>query len=88
MEYTYATVVIESKYQELAREKYPDYFITGLSETGELPITHYVTSGGFDNVELEDMTNSIDWPKTILFGLNIDSHLSKLNLKICNEQNQ
>ena len=79
-DYTFATVAIAAADQAAAQASYPDYFNTGASETGELPITHYVTSGPFDNVELAAIMNSQDWLKQVAFGADAAQGLAQLGL--------
>ena len=85
MNFTFATVAITAADQTAAQEQYPAYFSTGASETGKLPITHYVTSGPFDNVELAAIMNSNDWPKRVAFGNDAQQGLAQLNLILVTE---
>ena len=82
MNYTFATIAIAAADQAAAQEQYPDYFNTGASETGDLPITHYVTSGPFDNVELADIMNSNAWPKRVAFGPSAAEGFAALGLQL------
>lgn len=83
--FTFATVAIAAADQAAAQEQYPDYFNTGASETGELPITHYVTSGPWDNQELASLLNSSDWPKQVAFGADAQAGLAQLGLVLVSE---
>ena len=80
MDYTFATVAIAAADQQAAQAQYPAYFNTGASETGELPVTHYVTSGPFDNVELAGVMNLTDWPKRVAFGADAQAGVAQLGL--------
>ena len=86
MNYTFATVAVAAADQQAAQAQYPAYFDTGASETGELPVTHYVTSGPFDNVELAAIMNSQDWPKRVAFGADAQAGLAQLKLVLVTEQ--
>ena len=79
-DYTFATLAIAAADQAAAQAQYPGYFNAGASETGELPVTHYVTSGPFDNVELSAILNSSDWPKQVSFGADAQAGLAQLGL--------
>ena len=81
-DYTFATVAVSAADQTAAQAQYPDYFHTGASEAGDLPITHYVTSGPFDNVELADIMNSNAWPKRVAFGADAAAGLAALGLQL------
>ena len=56
------------------------FFIRGLSQTGELPATHFISAGGFLNSELNLIANST-YQRTIYFGDNVDEALSIKGLK-------
>ena len=79
-DYTFATVAIAAADQAAAQASYPDYFNTGASETGELPITHYVTSGPFDDLELASIINNQDWSKRVSFGQDALAGIQQLGL--------
>ena len=78
--WTFATVAIAAADQAAAQAQYPAYFTTGASETGDLPVTHYVTAGPFDNDELAGMMNSTDWPKRVAFGQDSFAGMQQLGL--------
>ena len=80
MNFTFATVAIAAADQAAAQAQYPAYFSAGASETGDQPITHYVTSGPFENTELADIMNSTDWPKRVAFGNDAQAGLTELGL--------
>lgn len=81
-DYTFATLAILAADQAAAQAQYPAYFNAGASETGELPITHYVTSGPFENSELSTILNSNDWPKSVAFGNDAQQGIAALNLQL------
>lgn len=78
--YTYATVIVSIENQAKAQEiAGADTFITGLSPNGLQPATHFVTSGPFDNDQLNQLTDA-NWKKTIRFGDDWQSAINELNL--------
>ena len=80
MNWTFATIAIEATDQTAAQEQYPNYFNTAASQDGLQPVTHYVTSGPFDNTELASIMNSQDWPKRVAFGQDTQEGLNQLGL--------
>lgn len=84
MECTSCTVAVEAQYQlqiqtimgtdvtdengNVTRVPNLGVFTAGFSETGQLPITHYVTSGAFYNEELDMIANDTSFPKLMWFG--------------------
>jgi nicotinamidase-related amidase len=85
MSSTYATVVIEAKYQSAAQEDTTDqHFIVGYSSDGNLPVTNYVDSGWWLNEELDTIVNDATWPKQVFFGNDLQSVLADLGLTLVN----
>ena len=80
---TFATVIIKAEHVELARELLGQgFFISPLSETGELPVTHYCSSGYWNTEnELEFIINESPFPKIVKFG-EVFQSIEALNLKI------
>ena len=67
--YTFATVIIADEYQAQAQaDMGAGFFVTALSATGEPPATNYMSSGAFNNDEMDAMVNTYTWPKKIYFG--------------------
>lgn len=85
MDYTYATVIIPAADQSAAQAEFPAYFTTGLSADGTPPATNYVTSGPFENGELDHIANDVTWPRTIYFGSDTQAALDRAGLKIVAE---
>ena len=84
--YTYATVIVPSENQSKAQAiAGADTFVAGLSADGKQPATHYVTSGPFDNDQLNQLTDAT-WKKTIRFGDDWQAAIAELNLKTVVEQ--
>ena len=75
-------MLFRSKAQSIAGE---DTFVAGLSADGTEPATHYVTSGPFDNDQLNQLTDAT-WKKTIRFGDDWQAAIAELNLKTVVEQ--
>ena len=81
MNSTLATVVVLEADQAAAQLDFPNYFTAPASESGLLPITHYLTNGYFDDLELDSICNDATWPRKVYFG-SLDSGLQKANLKL------
>lgn len=81
MNYTYATVIVtlanQAKAQAIAGA---DTFVAGLSADGSEPATHFVTSGPFDNDQLNQLTDAT-WKKTIRFGTDWQAAVVELGLQ-------
>ena len=68
-DFTFATVIITASDQAAAQASIgAGFFNAGLSADGKLPATHYLSSGAFDNVELNLIVNSATWPRKVYFG--------------------
>ena len=84
--YTYATVIVtlanQAKAQEIAGA---DTFVAALSADGLEPASHFITSGPFDNDQLNQFTDA-EWKKTIRFGDDWQAAIAELNLKTVVEQ--
>ena len=79
--YTYATVIVPSENQSKAQAiAGADTFVAGLSADGTEPATHYVTSGPFDNDQLNQFTDA-EWKKTIRFGDDWQAAIAELQLQ-------
>ena len=79
--YTYATVIVPSENQSKAQAiAGADTFVAGLSADGKQPATHYVTSGPFDNDQLNQLTDAT-WKKTIRFGDDWQAAIAELQLQ-------
>ena len=67
--FTFATVVIGAADQAQAQADLGDgFFNTPLSATGEAPATNLMSSGPFDNSEMDKICNQVAWPKKVYFG--------------------
>jgi len=67
MNYTFATVIIEDADKVDAQTGYPNYFNSGASADGT-QATHWLSSGPFADVELNDIVNDQAWSKKVYFG--------------------
>ena len=76
--HTFATIVASN--QTLAQRYFPGYFGYGASATGLAPATHWVTTGAFDNDELEKLANKQPWVAGIGFGYDPAPVLKKLGI--------
>lgn len=84
MNSTLATVVVLAADREVAQAAFPEYFTAPASATGELPATHYLTNGYFDDTELDSICNDVSWPRKVYFGA-LDVGLQKANLMLVQE---
>lgn len=73
--YTYATIILPLSSQAQAQLLFgtdgvpnTNIFDNGLSATGELPATHFIASGPFDNDQLNLLVNDITIEKKVYFG--------------------
>ena len=83
MDYTFATVIISAADQAQAQADMGDgFFNTALSATGEPPATNFMSSGPFDNSEMDAMVNTYTWPKKIYFGQDWQAALDANGLKL------
>lgn len=69
MDYTFATVIIAAADQAAAQADLGEgFFVTALSATAEPPATNFMSSGPFDNSEMNKICNEVSWPKKVYFG--------------------
>lgn len=81
--FTQSTVIILAADQAAAQaDMGADFFTTGASPTGELPATNYFTSGPWSNTEMNQMANSVTWPKLMYFGKEWQEALAVNNLQM------
>lgn len=67
--YTFAIVIVAAADRTAAQDDLGEaFFNTGLSADGDVPATHWVSSGAFDNAELNAIVNAAAWPRTVYFG--------------------
>lgn len=87
MNYTYATVIISDADKAQAQADMGEgFFNTPLSATGEEPATNWMSSGPFDNTELDKICNhgegAFAWPYQISFGQDWQGFVDYLGLKV------
>ena len=69
MDYTHATVIISDADKAAAQADLGDgFFVTALSADGAGAATHWMSSGPFDNEELNRICNDVTWPRRVTFG--------------------
>ena len=69
MDYTFATVIIAAADQAKAQADLGEgFFVTALSATGEAPATNFMSSGAFNNAEMNFICNLSAWDKKVYFG--------------------
>ena len=85
MNYTYLTIIVPAAAQAEAQALSSDgYFTTPLSESGEAPATHYITSGPFDNETSNILLNS-SIKKLVACGQDAFGAMAKAGLKLVQE---
>lgn len=83
MDYTFATVTIAAADQAQAQaDMGPGFFVTALSATGEAPVTHFMSSGAFNNDELDTVVNAAAWARKVYFGQDWQAAIEKENLQL------
>lgn len=83
MNYTYATVIIAAADRQTAQAELGDgFFNTALSESGAEPATHYMSSGPFNNSEMDLIVNESQWPKKVYFGQDWATALEAEHLRV------
>lgn len=90
MNSTYATVIVTDVNKQPAQSDMGEgFFTTPLSSTGELPATHWMSSGWFLNEELDRICNigegAFSWPYQISFGDDWQATLDYLGLQLVQE---
>lgn len=93
MNYTFASIVIADKDKTQAQADMGDGFFTvPLSATGEAPATHWMSSGPFDNTELDRICNTGEgafaWPYKISFGQDWQGFLATLELAVVQDSGE
>ena len=82
---TSATVIIAAADQAAAQADLPGHFILGYYEDvpGSDPTiaTHYVDSGWWYDSELDLIVNTVTWPRTVRFGMDVNVVLAEMSLK-------
>jgi len=83
MHSTQATVIILDADKAQAQADLSTYqFTTPLSETGEAPATHWMSSGWWYDDELDNIVNVYTWPKQIYFGSDWQVAIEKAGLMV------
>lgn len=87
MNYTYATVIIDDADKAKAQTDMGEgFFNTPLSATGKEPTTYWISSGPFNNEELDKICNQepngFVWNYKIKFGQDWQTFITTLNLKV------
>lgn len=69
-DYTFATVIIADADKAQAQADLGDgFFNFALSATGDVPATHWMSSGPFSNDELDRIVNHVvTWPAQVYLG--------------------
>ena len=82
-DYTFATVTVSDADKEAAIADLGEgFFATALSETGAEPATHWMSSGPFNNDELNRICNDVAWPRNVYFGQDWQAAIDAHGLKV------
>ena len=82
-DYTFATVIIADADKQQAQQDLGDGFFTvPLSSDGQEPATNWMSSGPFNDSELNFVVNEATWPKKIYFGQDWQKALDAEGLKV------
>lgn len=86
MDYTFATVIIAAADQPQAQaDMGAGFFTVGLSANGLPPATNYMSSGPFNNDELDAVVNVYTWPKKVYFGQDWQAAIAAEGLQLVQE---
>ena len=67
--FTHATVIVADADKAAAQADLGEgFFATALSADGTEPATHWISSGPFNNDELNRICNDVAWPRKVYFG--------------------
>ena len=67
--FTHATVIVADADKATAVSDLGEgFFATALSADGTEPATHWMSSGPFNNDELNRICNDVAWPRKVYFG--------------------
>lgn len=79
--FTFATVIVTDTEKAKAQSDLGEgFFTTGLSSSGASPATHWMSSGAFENAELDRICNEVAWKKRVYFGQDVQSLLTAAGL--------
>lgn len=82
-DYTFASVIVSAADRQQAQADLGDgFFNTSLSPTGEAPATNFMSSGPFNNSELNIVVNTASWPKKVYFGQDWQAAISAEELQM------
>ena len=81
--FTHATVIVaDADKAEAVSDLGEGFFATALSADGTEPATHWMSSGPFDNSELDRIVNTYTWPKKVYFGQDWQAALTAEGLQL------
>ena len=81
-----ATIVVPDSDVIAARADLGDgFFIRGLSESGEAPPTHWMSSGYFLSEEMDRIFNEATWQKQVRFGTDWQAAIDAMGLRLVDE---
>jgi hypothetical protein len=89
MNYTFATVIIADDYKAQAQAELAEQFFTApLSFDGKAPVTHWMSSGAWDNAQLDFIVNEAEWPSKVSFGDSWQEATDAEGLKLVSDTQQ
>lgn len=69
MDYTFASVIVADSDKATAQAEMGEgLFTCPLSASGAAPATHWLSSGPFNNEEMNTIVNVAKWSKKVYFG--------------------
>ena len=80
--YTFASICLADADKAAAQAEFPAYFQVGASASGQAPATHWVSSGAFENDELDTIVNDANWHKRVKFGNDLQGALAAWGLQL------
>ena len=85
--FTHATVIVADADKAAAQADLGEgFFVTSLSADGAEPAAHWMSSGPFDNSELDRIVNTYTWPKKVYFGQDWQAAIDAHGLKVLEER--
>ena len=85
--FTHATVIVaDADKAEAVSDLGEGFFATALSADGTEPATHWMSSGPFNNDELNRICNDVAWPRKVYFSQDWQAAIDAHGLKVLEER--
>jgi hypothetical protein len=82
-DFTFATVIVTDADKTAAQtDMGAGFFTVALSADGSEPATHWMSSGPFENAEMDAIVNDYTWPKVVHFGQDWQAAIATENLQM------